>query len=109
MTLPVRERSRNVALQAPKPSPGPHKTRECLPLVLILRNRLKCASLCFSSSCVRATGRAARYSVHSRCLGAASQQSAISTTVSGRCVPLQHHAAAVVWRTATHTQPVGKQ
>lgn len=28
-------------LQAPKPSPGPHKTRECLPLVLLLRNRLK--------------------------------------------------------------------
>jgi small subunit ribosomal protein S4e len=29
--------------QAPKPSPGPHKTRECLPLILILRNRLKYA------------------------------------------------------------------
>jgi small subunit ribosomal protein S4e len=28
---------------APKPSPGPHKTRECLPLILILRNRLKYA------------------------------------------------------------------
>ena len=28
---------------APKPSPGPHKTRECLPLCLILRNRLKYA------------------------------------------------------------------
>lgn len=28
-------------LQAPKPSAGPHKTRECLPLLLILRNRLK--------------------------------------------------------------------
>jgi small subunit ribosomal protein S4e len=28
---------------APKPSPGPHKTRECLPLLLILRNRLKYA------------------------------------------------------------------
>ncbi|KAK9812300.1 hypothetical protein WJX73_000263 [Symbiochloris irregularis] len=28
---------------APKPSPGPHKQRECLPLVLILRNRLKYA------------------------------------------------------------------
>jgi len=27
--------------QAPKPSPGPHKQRECLPLVLMLRNRLK--------------------------------------------------------------------
>eukprot|EP00798_Chlamydomonas_sp_ICE-L_P013666 gene13664-19554_t len=28
---------------APKPSAGPHKTRECLPLLLILRNRLKYA------------------------------------------------------------------
>ncbi|CAL1394758.1 unnamed protein product [Linum trigynum] len=28
---------------APKPSSGPHKSRECLPLVLILRNRLKYA------------------------------------------------------------------
>jgi len=28
---------------APKPSCGPHKTRECLPLILILRNRLKYA------------------------------------------------------------------
>jgi len=28
---------------APKPTPGPHKTRECLPLILILRNRLKYA------------------------------------------------------------------
>jgi hypothetical protein len=28
-------------LQAPKPSSGPHKSRECLPLILILRNRLK--------------------------------------------------------------------
>lgn len=28
---------------APKPSPGPHKQRECLPLILILRNRLKYA------------------------------------------------------------------
>lgn len=28
---------------APKPSPGPHKSRECLPLCLILRNRLKYA------------------------------------------------------------------
>jgi len=27
--------------QAPKPSPGPHKQRECLPLLLVLRNRLK--------------------------------------------------------------------
>ena len=30
-------------LQAPKPSPGPHKSRECLPLVVLLRNRLKYA------------------------------------------------------------------
>lgn len=28
---------------APRPSTGPHKLRECLPLVLILRNRLKLA------------------------------------------------------------------
>jgi len=38
---------------APRPSTGPHKLRECLPLVLILRNRLKyaltmqeCMSIC---------------------------------------------------------------
>lgn len=30
-------------LQAPKPSSGPHKSRECLPLIIILRNRLKYA------------------------------------------------------------------
>uniref|UniRef100_A0A3Q7G277 40S ribosomal protein S4 n=1 Tax=Solanum lycopersicum TaxID=4081 RepID=A0A3Q7G277_SOLLC len=28
---------------APKPSSGPHKSKECLPLVIILRNRLKYA------------------------------------------------------------------
>jgi small subunit ribosomal protein S4e len=28
---------------APKPSAGPHRTRECLPLILLLRNRLKYA------------------------------------------------------------------
>ena len=28
---------------APKPSAGPHKTRECIPLVILLRNRLKYA------------------------------------------------------------------
>ena len=28
---------------APKPSAGPHKQRECLPLSIILRNRLKYA------------------------------------------------------------------
>ena len=32
-----------VWVQAPKPSSGPHKSRECLPLILILRNRLKYA------------------------------------------------------------------
>jgi len=30
-------------IYGPKPSPGPHKQRECLPLVLLLRNRLKLA------------------------------------------------------------------
>uniref|UniRef100_A0A2P2LEF1 RNA-binding S4 domain-containing protein n=1 Tax=Rhizophora mucronata TaxID=61149 RepID=A0A2P2LEF1_RHIMU len=30
-------------VQAPKPSSGPHRSRECLPLILILRNRLKYA------------------------------------------------------------------
>lgn len=30
-------------MQAPKPSSGPHKSRECLPLILIIRNRLKYA------------------------------------------------------------------
>lgn len=34
-------RSPHCSMQAPKPSQGPHKTRECLPLLLILRNRLK--------------------------------------------------------------------
>ncbi len=29
--------------QAPRPSPGPHKLRECIPLVVFLRNRLKYA------------------------------------------------------------------
>ena len=28
---------------APKPSAGPHKARECLPLILIIRNRLNLA------------------------------------------------------------------
>ena len=31
---------------APKPSAGPHKSRECLPLVILLRNRLKYALTC---------------------------------------------------------------
>jgi small subunit ribosomal protein S4e len=30
-------------VQAPKPSPGPHKQRECIPLIVFLRNRLKYA------------------------------------------------------------------
>ena len=30
-------------IQAPRPKQGPHKLRECLPLQLILRNRLKYA------------------------------------------------------------------
>lgn len=28
---------------APRPSPGPHKLRQCIPLILVLRNRLKYA------------------------------------------------------------------
>lgn len=28
---------------APRPSPGPHKLRECLPLIVLIRNRLKYA------------------------------------------------------------------
>ena len=28
---------------APRPSPGPHKLRECLPIIVMLRNRLKYA------------------------------------------------------------------
>ncbi len=35
--------TRVVPVQAPRPSPGPHKLRECLPLVVLLRNRLKYA------------------------------------------------------------------
>ena len=30
-------------MQAPRPSTGPHKLRECLPLIIFLRNRLKYA------------------------------------------------------------------
>ena len=33
----------NKILQAPKPGTGPHKSRECLPLIVFLRNRLKYA------------------------------------------------------------------
>ena len=32
-----------ILFQAPRPSTGPHKMRECLPLVVFLRNRLKYA------------------------------------------------------------------
>jgi small subunit ribosomal protein S4e len=31
---------------APRPSAGPHKLRECLPLGIIIRNRLKYALTC---------------------------------------------------------------
>jgi small subunit ribosomal protein S4e len=30
-------------IYAPRPTPGPHKLRECLPLILLIRNRLKYA------------------------------------------------------------------
>ena len=30
-------------IYAPRPSPGPHKLRECLPLIILIRNRLKFA------------------------------------------------------------------
>ena len=30
-------------IYAPRPSPGPHKKRECLPLMILIRNRLKYA------------------------------------------------------------------
>jgi len=48
---------------APRPSSGPHKLRECLPLIVILRNRLKYAltwketmSICMEK-CVKVDGR----------------------------------------------------
>ena len=34
---------RKLIIQAPRPSPGPHKLRESLPLTVFLRNRLKYA------------------------------------------------------------------
>lgn len=43
LTAASRAPPRPPSLQAPKPSAGPHKTRECLPLILLLRNRLKYA------------------------------------------------------------------
>jgi len=48
---------------APKPSPGPHKQRECLPVCLILRDRLKyaltgkeCMQICMER-CVKIDGK----------------------------------------------------
>ena len=48
---------------APKPSAGPHKMRECLPVCLILRNRLKyaltgqeCKQICMEK-CVKIDGK----------------------------------------------------
>ena len=48
---------------APKPSAGPHKTRECLPLCIILRERLKyaltnkeCMQICMER-CVKIDGK----------------------------------------------------
>jgi len=48
---------------APKPSPGPHKMRECLPICLILRERLKyaltgkeCMQICMER-CVKVDGK----------------------------------------------------
>mmetsp|Transcript_34603 Transcript_34603/g.80001 ORF Transcript_34603/g.80001 Transcript_34603/m.80001 type:complete len:242 (-) Transcript_34603:47-772(-) len=48
---------------APKPSSGPHKMRECLPLCIILRNRLKyaltnkeCMQICMEK-CVKVDGK----------------------------------------------------
>ena len=32
-----------IRFQAPRPSAGPHKLRECLPLIILMRNRLKYA------------------------------------------------------------------
>ena len=32
-----------MCFKAPRPSAGPHKLRECLPLIIFLRNRLKYA------------------------------------------------------------------
>lgn len=33
----------SIVFQAPRASTGPHKLRECLPLIIFLRNRLKYA------------------------------------------------------------------
>lgn len=48
---------------APKPSPGPHKLRECLPVAIVLRDRLKyaltnkeCMQICMER-CVKVDGK----------------------------------------------------
>uniref|UniRef100_A0A7S2HY22 40S ribosomal protein S4 n=1 Tax=Helicotheca tamesis TaxID=374047 RepID=A0A7S2HY22_9STRA len=48
---------------APKPSPGPHKQRECLPITIVLRDRLKyaltnkeCMQICMER-CVKVDGK----------------------------------------------------
>lgn len=48
---------------APKPSPGPHKQRECLPVAIVLRDRLKyaltnkeCLQICMER-CVKVDGK----------------------------------------------------
>lgn len=48
---------------APRPSPGPHKLRECLPICIILRDRLKyaltnkeCSQICMER-CVKVDGK----------------------------------------------------
>lgn len=52
-----------VGVWAPKPSAGPHKQRECLPLCIILRERLKyaltnkeCMQICMER-CVKVDGK----------------------------------------------------
>lgn len=48
---------------APRPSPGPHKARECLPLTIVLRDRLKyaltgkeCHQICMER-CIKVDGK----------------------------------------------------
>jgi len=52
-----------VGVWAPKPSPGPHKMRECVPLSVVLRDRLKyaltnkeCQQICMER-CVKVDGK----------------------------------------------------
>lgn len=52
-----------VGVWAPRPSPGPHKLRECLPVCIILRDRLKyaltgkeCQQICMER-CVKVDGK----------------------------------------------------